>query len=116
MDQIVVPGALEYVLISGVQTVAFLAVLAVAVSRLRHGAAAWSAAAAGVLGALSSGLFAVAWAQVEWRDSFDLLDRIGDGALLQHLDWAQAIAVTLLAVSYIVSHSRRSRGRPDLPR
>jgi hypothetical protein len=106
VEQIVVPSALKYVLLSGLQTAAFVAVFLVALSRIREGATAWLASAGGLLGALSSGAFAVAWAQVEWSDSFDLLDRMSENALLQHTDWAQAAAVALLAMGYIARRTQ----------
>jgi hypothetical protein len=108
MDQTVFPSALKYVLLSGVETVAFVAVLIVACRRVSESAARWLGVLGGLLGALASGAFTVAWAQVQWADSFEVLDYMTENTVMQHADWGQAIAVAFLAAAYIVALPRRA--------
>ena len=100
------PSVLKYVLLSGVETVAFVVVLVVACRRVSDGAAGWLGVLGGLLGALSSGAFTVAWAQVQWADNFDVLDYMTENAVLRHTDWMQAIAVALLAAAYVAARPR----------
>ncbi|MXG91515.1 hypothetical protein [Nocardioides flavescens] len=102
--------ALKFTLMFGLEAVAFLSAAVLGARRAPRGVSGRLGLAGGVLGTLSSGTFAIGWAQFRWTSSSPVLDALSSPWLGQ-LDWVRAVAVALLAAALVTAHRSPQRSR-----